>query len=97
MLHGDKVLGKMMPEIIRKTHDMPLSSNESVEKNQMASMYWKILDALQKKEMSSGENWPFFCKQILKGITCSETLGLKVLEKSIVSRLKKWETKLRRP
>ena len=50
MLHGDKVLGKMMPEIIRKTHDMTLSSNESVEKNQMARMYWKILDALQKKK-----------------------------------------------
>ena len=49
MLHGDKVLGKMMPEIIRKTYYMLLSSKESIEKNQMASVYWKILDALQKK------------------------------------------------
>lgn len=66
MLHGDKVLGKMMPEIIGKIYYMLLSSKESIKKNQMASVYWKILDALPKKEMSSGENWPFFCKQILK-------------------------------
>ena len=63
MLHGDKVLGKVTPEVIGKTHYLLLSSKEGVEKNHMASIYWKILDALQKKEMSSGENWPFFASK----------------------------------
>ena len=63
MLHGDKVLGKMMPEIIRKTHDMTLSSNESVEKNQMARMYWKILDSLQKKRGVQGRTGLFFASK----------------------------------
>ena len=67
MLHGDKVLGKMMPEIIRKTHDMTLSSNESVEKNQMARMYWKILDALQKKRDEFRGELAFFLKANIKG------------------------------
>lgn len=97
MLHGDKVLGKMMPEIIRKTYYMLLSSKESIEKNQMASVYWKILDTLQKKRDEFRGELAFFCKQILKGITCSETLGLKVLEKSIVSRLKTVGNKIEKP
>lgn len=67
MLHGDKVLGKMMPEIIRKTHDMTLSSNESVEKNQMARMYWKILDALQKKRDEFRGELAFFLQANIKG------------------------------
>lgn len=86
----------MMPEVIRKTHYMLLSSKEGVEKNQMASVYWKILDALQKKKMSSGRTGLFFCKQILKGKTCPETLGLKVLGNSIASRLKTVGNKIER-
>lgn len=77
MLHGDKVLGKMMPEVIGKTHYMLLSSKR--RRHRKESNGQNILEdfgCITKKEMSSGENWPFFCKQILKGKTCPETLGL---------------------
>lgn len=64
----------MMPEVIRKIHYMLLSSKEGVEKNQMASVYWKILDALQKKKDEFGENWPFFLQANIKGKNMSRNI-----------------------
>lgn len=59
----------------------------------MASMHWKILDALQKRD-ELRRVLALFCKQILKGITCPETLGLKLLENSIALRLKTVRNKI---